>query len=71
MQSHSRRLCLSAMQPVRKEALMEKSPMDLAEAKYSFFKLQKKNHDVMIYPYVKVRGLTKGEEHLCVLTDCI
>lgn len=37
MQSHSRRLCLSA-----KEALMEKSPMDLAEAKYSFSKLQQK-----------------------------
>lgn len=68
MQSHSRRLCLSA-----KEALMEKSPMDLAEAKYSFSKLQQKEkkHDVMICPYVKVHGLTKGQEHLCVLTDCI
>lgn len=42
MRSHSRRLCLIAMQPVRKEALMEKSPMDLAEAKYSFSKLQQK-----------------------------
>lgn len=47
--------------------------MDLAEAKYSFSKLEQKQKklNVMIYPYVKVRGLTKGEEHLCVLTDCI